>query len=218
MFRQLFLVQWKWTRAALLAICLLVAITPALSMRIAISEVANLTPNDLVSLCVVLGFGLSLFAVITGIAVQDASWRPDVNGRYVYALSLPLPWRDLLLRRLAGGLMLLVLPALALWLGGWLATSLVAIPSTLHTYAGGVAMRFFLASALSYAAWSVLVRFSGQRASLVVLLLLLAALVVPLATIALFGATVPADTLLRFFADPPGPLSVFFSRWAIIDV
>jgi hypothetical protein len=217
MFRKMLLVQWKWSRAALLAICVLVAMVPALTMRMTLYDFVNQTPRDLVTLCSALGLGLSFLAILTGIALQDAAWRQDVNGKYVYALSLPVPWNQFVVRRLACGLLLLLLPALFLWFGGWLATTLITLPPTLQTYAGGVAVRFFLASALSYAAWGVLVRFSGERSSLVMLVILLAVLVVPIA-VSVSGVTLPTDSILRFIADPPGPLSVFFSRWAIIDV
>lgn len=217
MFRQMLFVHWKWSRTALLVTCVLLTIVPALTMRFTLLDVANQTPRDLVTLCEALGLSLAAFAVLTGIAIQEATWRPDVNGKYVYALSLPISWSRFVARRIACGLLLLLLPALFLWFGGWLATSMITLPPTLQTYAGGVAIRFFLASALSYAAFGVLLRFSGQHTSLVILILLLTVVVVPVA-VSLSGVTLPTNAILSFLADPPGPLSVFFTRWALIDV
>lgn len=217
MFRQIFMVQWKWTRNALLAMSVLVMIVPAVALRLGANDSYNPTPASIIGISNIAGVATALFAIITGIVVQDASWRNDVNGKYVYALSMPVRWQDLLARRIACGVILLLIPALFVWIGGGITVSLLNLPSTLHAYPFGVAVRFFLASVMAFAMWSVLVRFSGERSAIVVLLLLL---VIPSTVVAvqLLHLDVPAAALLRALTDAPSPLSVFFTRWALIDV
>lgn len=217
MYRHMFGVQWKWARATLAALCVLGLMVPALAMRVGLTAYANQTPSDLVVFTAALGVGLMFLAIVTGVAVQAAGSWPDVHGKYVYALSLPIAWRRYLFYRTAIGLTLLLLPALAVWIGGALAVATVPLPSTLHTFAGGVAFRFLLASVLSFAVWTALVQLSGRRVTLVALLVLLAMIVLPLLAGAL-GVDIGAAGFWKGLIDPPSPLSVFFSRWALIDV
>jgi hypothetical protein len=186
-------------------------------MRIAMREWVVVSASDLITVTNILGAMLALAAISTGVMVQDASVRPDIEGRYIYALSLPVRWQDLLVRRIGSGLMLLIIPALFVWIGGTLATSLIVIPDSLHTYTGGVAMRFFLASVLSFAVWSVLVRYSGKKSAVYVLAALLILLLVPLALL-LAGKGYLIESMFRALIDPPSPFSVFTARWALLDV
>lgn len=217
MFRQILAVQWKFSRNALAALSVLVALLPALTMRLSVVATINQTPRGLVMFASGLGFCLALLAVLTGGILFETTWRNDTNGKYVYLLSMPITWRRFMLSRLAGGLLLLFLPAICLWIGSVIGTAFVPLPPTLHTYPAGIAIRFFLASTLAFCLWSALVHFSGQRATLVVLLILLVVITVPI-VFAVAGISLPTDTLFRWIADPPSPISVLFSRWALIDV
>jgi hypothetical protein len=217
MFARMLEAQWKFTRSALLAVSLLVAITPALVMRLSLVQIVNQTPRDLIVMTELLGSALGVTAVVLGIIVQHLPWDEDQKGRFVYALSLPITWPQFVLRRFGGGLLLLLLPALFAWLGGAIAVALVPIPPTLHTFALGVAMRFYLASAICYAAWSALVHLSGRRVGVVLLALLLVALLVPVG-LNWIGYSQSVNAFFNWLVNPPGPLAVFFSRWALIDV
>ncbi len=217
MFKQMFAVQWRFTRKAIAAVSVLVAILPALTMRMSAMSTVNYTPRGLVQQSIALGFTLAMFATLTGMFVYEATWRSDISGKNVYLLSLPITWRQFMLNRLSGALLLLLLPALCLWVGGVIGTAFVPLPPTLHVYALGVAFRFFLASALTYCLWSALVQFSGKKATLVFLAVLLLAIFIPV-IISITGVTVPTETIFRWISNPPSPVSVFFSRWAIIDV
>ena len=186
-------------------------------MRISMREWVVVSASDLITVSNILGAVFAFAAISTGVLVQDASIRPDVEGRYIYALSLPVRWQQLLLRRTGAGLLLLIIPAIFVWIGGVLATSLIVIPYSLHTYAGGVAMRFFLASVLAFAVWSVVVRYSGKKSSVIVLTVLLLLILVPLALL-LAGKGYLIEPVFRGIIDPPSPFSVFTARWALIDV
>jgi hypothetical protein len=217
MFRQTFLVQWKWTRNGLIAMSVLVMIVPALSMRLGANDYFNPTPATIISISNISGWVLAALSILTGIVVQDASWRQDVNGKYVYALSMPVRWQELLARRIAGGVILLLIPAFFVWLGGGIAASLLDLPETLHAYPFGVAARFFLASVMAFSVWSVLVRFSRERSSLVVLILLFVAGLIPV-VLSLSHWNIDTGAIMRVLTDSPSPLALFFSRWALIDV
>jgi hypothetical protein len=217
MFKQVMFVQWKWTRNSLLAMSVLVTIAPALVMRIALREWVVVSASDLITVTNILGAMFALAAICAGVVVQDASVRPDIEGRYIYALSLPVRWQALLVRRIGAGLILLIIPALFVWIGGTLATSLIVIPDSLHSYAGGVAMRFFLASVLSFAVWSVVVRYSGKKSAAMVLAALLVLILLPVALL-LAGKGYLIETMFRALIESPSPFSVFTSRWALLDV
>ena len=217
MFKQMFAVQWRFTRKTLVAVSVLVAILPALTMRMSAVSTVNFTPRGLVQQSIALGLALAVFAAVTGMFLYEATWRSDTSGKNVYLLSLPITWRQFMLNRLSGALLLLLLPAVCLWIGGVIGTAFVPLPPTLHVYALGIAFRFFLASSLTYCLWSALVQFSGQKATLVFLAVLLLAIIVPV-IISMTGVALPTDTMFRWIADPPSPVSVFFSRWAIIEV
>jgi hypothetical protein len=217
MYRHMFTVQWKWARASLAALCVLAMMVPALAMRLGLTSIVNQTPRELVNFTGALGVGLAFLAVVTGIAVQAAGSWPDVQGNYVYALSLPMAWRRYLYYRTLIGLTLLLLPALAVWIGGALAVASVPLPETLHTYAAGVAFRFLLASVLSFAMWTAIVQLSGRRATLAALVLLLTIIAVPLVVSAL-GVDLGGPETWNRMVNSPSPLAVFFSRWALIDV
>ena len=217
MFKQMFAVQWRFTRTTLVAVSVLVAILPALTMRMSAVSTVNFTPRGLVQQSIALGLALAMFAALTGMFLYEATWRSDASGKNVYLLSLPITWRQFMLHRLSGALLLLLLPAACLWIGAVIGTSFVPLPPTLHVYALGIAFRFFLASSLTYCLWSALVQFSGQKATLVFLAVLLLAIAIPI-IVSMTGISLPTDTMYRWIADPPSPISVFFSRWAIIDV
>jgi hypothetical protein len=217
MYRHMFSVQWKWARATLAALCVLAMMVPALAMRVGLTSYVNQTPRELTTFTVALGLGLAFLAIVTGIAVQAAGSWPDVHGNYVYALSLPVAWRRYLFYRTAIGLTFLLIPALAVWIGGALAVATVPIPDTLRTYAAGVAFRFLLASVFSFAVWTALVQLSGRRATLAALLLLLAIIAVPL-LLGAVGVDMSRPEIWNGLMDSPSPLSIFFSRWALIDV
>lgn len=217
MFAQMLYAQWKFTRSLLLGLSLLVAITPALVLRLSLVQIVNQTPRDIIMMTEVLGVGLAILAFGVGVGVQHQPWQEDVKGRFVYVLSLPVAWPQFVARRVAGGLLLLLLPALFVWLGGAIATAMIVLPPTLHAYAFGVAVRFYLASVLCYAIWSALVHLSGKRAGVVGLIALLLVLLVPVA-LNWLGYAHAVDAFGNWLINPPGPLAVFFSRWALIDV
>jgi len=217
MFAQMLYAQWRFTRASLLGISLLGAITPALVMRLSLVQIVNQTPRDLIVMTELLGGGLAVLAIVTGVIVQHAPWDEDNKGRFVYVLSLPISWPQFLLRRVGGGLLLLLAPALFLWFGGAIAVAMVPLPPTLHTFAFGIAVRFYLASVLSFAAWFAFVHLSGKRAGVIGLAILLVAMLVPIGMVWL-GYRHSVEAFGDWLINAPGPLAVFFSRWALIDV
>jgi hypothetical protein len=217
MFKQMLAVQWKFSRKAVIAVSLLVAFLPALAMRLNSVGTVNETPRGLVSFSTALGFILAMAAVLIGLILYEASWRSDISGKYVYLLSMPVAWKQVIVGRLSGGLLLLIIPAGCLCIGGIIGTAFVPLPPTLHVYAVGLAVRFFLASSLSYCLWTALIHLSGQKAALVFLIVLLVVIGVPTG-LAISGVELPYDRIFRWIADPPSPVSLFFSRWALIDV
>lgn len=163
------------------------------------------------------GVAYMLASVFVGMFIASASWSFDIKLKHVYALSLPLPrWHYLLLRYAAGTVLLLV-PAFFLWIGGLVATASSAIPIGLHAYPTALAIRFLLATFISYsiifAASPVPKRIAIGVGIAVGLFILTDATIDYVA-----GNSNLISGLFEWAVRWPGFLEVFAGRWMLIDV
>jgi hypothetical protein len=120
--------------------------------------------------------------------------------------------------RAATAAVILTLPAVGVWLGSMLAAGQVALPPTLHSYAGSLAGRALLASWLAHACMFALRYSAGRRAKIV-----LGTLIMLVGSLGAATEAVPnaRATILRvgdFVISNPGPFGVLFGRWTLIDV
>ena len=215
MFRAILYVQWKWLRWPLLAVTLAVAAIPLVAARSDFTGGTMLVPllNRLESAAIL----YPIAAIIVGWAVAAGIWHADRQGRRVYAMAMPVPRWQFVLLRYQAGLVLVLVPALALLLATILVAVTVQLPPGLHAYPGSVSLRFALASVVAYsmifamaAADSTVV--AGVLAALVILVL------VGPGVAELAGARDPAETLLSLLFSPPGPFAIFAGRWMLFDV
>jgi hypothetical protein len=142
----------------------------------------------------------------------------DERVGHIYALSLPITRARALAIRAGTALGLLMLPAVGAWAGASLAIGQIALPTTLHGYAGSLAGRALLASWLAHACVFALRYSAGRRAKVVLFALIFASGSLAFATEAVPGAR---GTILRagdFLISNPGPFGAFFGRWTLIDV
>jgi hypothetical protein len=166
-----------------------------------------------------------LLATVTGVVVALSAWTWDHRGEHVYALTLPLArWKYVGLKMGAGVLLLLV-PTLAFWLGCLLATSALEIPEGLRAYPNAVAFRFFLSALILYALLFALAAGTMRTALWIlggfVALVILGGILPPF----LADTFVPALEGWSFFGwfldaalEWPGPFEVLTGNWMLVDV
>ncbi len=217
MFRQVLYTQWKWARTELFLYVLAAFLIPTIIIRIGFSYI------DVYSTRAVLDVGTYagvFFGALALLCAFGLAWRPyiiDSALKHVGPLSLPVSWATFVRMRFLAGAMLLVIPAIAVWIGGVLATAATPIPATLHAYPGGIAVRFFLATLVAYSGAFLLQYGAGKHAVRVAVILFLAVVAVQF-----IGQFMGYDNVLVGAWDAltgwPGPFSIFSARWMLIDV
>jgi len=217
MFGQVLYTQWKWARTELFLYVLGAFLVPTIIIRIGFSYV------DTYSIRSVLGVGTFagiFFAALAMLCAFGLAWRPyilDAGLKHVGPLSLPISWGEFVKLRFLAGATLLLIPALAVWFGGLLATASVTVPPTLHAYPGGLAIRFYLASLVAYAAAFLLQYLAGKHAVRVAVIFLIVVAVVELSS-QFFGYGSVLEGAWNVLTNWPGPFSAFAARWMLIDV
>ena len=218
MFRAMLFTQWKWTRIFLLPFVIAVFAIPVYSVRqfsdVSVSrwQIASMLAN-----MQTWGLVYMFASVFIGMIIASAAFSTDMRSRHVYALSLPIErWHYLALRYAAGAVILLI-PAVALWVGGLLATSSSAIPVGLHAYPTALALRFLLALFVAYS--FIFAASSLPKRIAIGVGVAFALLIVADATIDyLSGNSRMMSGLLDWAVRWPGFLEVFAGRWMLIDV
>ncbi len=218
MFRQIFLTQWKWTRAPLLIALLAAFAIPILSMsRDVTYAMSSWDARDLLERMRTIGITYSILAATLGLLLGTSAWAADHRGRHVYALSLPIARWRYALYRLASGAILLLLPALALWISALVASRISPIPVGLHAYPNALGLRFMLAALVAYALFFAVAAGTARTAAMV-----LGSIGMVLAAMLLLNAADAARPLIEWSTQAlfawPGLFGVFTGRWMLVDV
>jgi hypothetical protein len=230
MFQQLLFVHWKGVRYGLIPFILAAFGLPLLAVQGSMPAPGEVTDASVRS-ALLLGqiqVWVPLFpllATLTGVTLALSAWNWDHRGYHVYALTLPLSRSRYVGMKMGAGALLLLLPALAFWLGSLTATSMLAIPEGLRAYPSAVAFRFLLASLSLYAVLFALAA-GTLRTALWVLAIFVA--------LAVLGGIVPSFLAQTFFPglegwsfldwfvgaslDWPGPFEVLTGSWMLVDV
>lgn len=218
MFRMVLLTQWKWTRIALCAAIVAAFALPILSVQ-SLAVPSGGWIDGRRALMVMRSFGAwyAVLAAAAGLAVAVTAWSADHRGRHVYALSLPVPRWRLVTLRFAAGSALLLLPAIALWLGALAATASIEIPAGLEAFPTALAMRFALASLVAFGLFFAISAGTARTAGWVL------GAIGGLLLLPLLGGSwdLPATLSLEIqtlIFSWPGVLEVFTGSWMLIDV
>jgi hypothetical protein len=219
MFPEMLRMQWQWLRMPLLVLALCAVVVPVLAMSSMGNGGISLSIGDLISRGEVVGGVIALLAVVIGLVAGHVLWTADDRVGHVYALSMPISRHRFIWWRAAGGLLILVVPAFAVWVGALAATAMLDLPSTLHAYTGWFALRSYAAMALTFAAF-FLFRFGLSRRARTV------AVAVALAwmsgwfieTEVVERRDGPISRVSRTLLAPASPLTIVFSRWPLVDV
>lgn len=227
MTKQLLYAHWKASRWVLLPFVLLAFGLPLLMLRMA---------------GVVTSFGQShsgyalvestrmwmpffpLLAFTTGFGLALSGWAWDHRGNHVYALSLPVPRQKYVLRKMAVGASLLLIPATAIWIASFLGSALIELPEGIRTYPLEFGARFLVAALLAYALGFAMA--SGtMRTTITIVSVFLLVLVFGTILIEYLRDSLnaphlmtPLDLTVRALTSWPGPFNVFGGNWALIDV
>lgn len=217
MFAMIARTQFAWTRHVLGGFAVIAFLMPALAWRLAGDNAGATGAAQLLDGFSALGPMLGFLSFLGPFVVAAYPWMVDAESNHVYPLSLPLRWeRFVAMRYLAGALSLLI-PVIALYLGARLALAFIVLPDLLQSYAGPVAVRFFLAALVSYSATFALQYLAGRNATRVALVLLVA-LGVLLVILGVTGQVRAANAIGTFLFEWPGPFAIFTDPWTLIDV
>lgn len=163
-------------------------------------------------------------AAATGMTLALTSWNWDHQLNHVYALSLPISrWKYATLK-MGAGLVLGLIPAAGFWLGVHLAVASVSLPEGLNAYPNALAVRFTLATLVSYAFFFALAAGTVRTTvvlttSFLVLLLVGASLMGALVDrVAFLQDTNAMELLVDALTGRHGPLEVFSGSWMLFDV
>lgn len=218
MFSQTLYIQWKWNRDTLAFYTALAFSAPLLILWIALPHLGLSSARELVRVGEVVGITIAGIAVVAGLTVAWQGYGVDERAGHIYTLSLPVTRMHALALRAATALVILVIPAGAVWLGALLATGQVHLPPTLRGYAGTMALRALLASWLAHACMFAVRYSAGRRAKIVLGVLVALMCAASVVAITAPGTRVFFSHVGDFIISNPGPFGAIFGRWTLIDV
>ena len=218
MFGQTLYTQWKWNRDFLALYTAVGFAAPLVILWIALPHLGLTSALELVSVGNAVGMTTAVIASVAGLTVAWQGYGIDDRVGHIYALSLPITRRRALAMRAGAAALVLALPALGVWVGATLAAGQVALPATLHSYAGSLASRALLAAWLAHACMFALRYSAGRQAKMVLATLLVGLGVLGIAVVLLPPVRSALSSGYAFLISNPGPFGVLFARWTLIDV
>jgi hypothetical protein len=226
--RQMLYLHWKSARWPLAALTLFgfglpLFLTRLLQMPNYIGAATGSAAADMVGLEQNLAPMMPLFAIAVGITFAISAWSWDHQVRHIYALSLPMSRGRYALTKMVAGLVLIVLPIAALFIGTMLGLALTVIPPELHAYPFSFMARFILAVLVTYSATFALASTSTKATGIVLagfaIIMIFGTILVIFLQQALHWYHVPTPIGLVYHGLMywPGPFSVFGGSWLLID-
>jgi hypothetical protein len=218
MFRTILFTQLRWTRLLVVGMAVVSFLVPAIAWWLGgMSAQYPERPGAIIIGFQSVGGMLMLVAGLGAFFVAAYPWMMDAASRHVFALSLPIRWREYLAMRFGAGALTLLLPALTLYLGSLFALSMLELPATLRAYPGTLALRFLAASLLAYSLTFAVQYIAGRRAALVIVGVVVGGAVLSFG-LRMFGLGGALDGLVSAIFDFPGPFAVFTAEWKLVDV
>jgi hypothetical protein len=217
MFAQVLYIQWKWARTELFMYVLAAFLVPVIIIKIGYTMVDSYAISNVLN---VMSYAGVFFGSLALLCAFGMAWRPyiaDAQLKHVGPLSLPVPWATFVRLRFLAGATLLLIPTIAVWLGGVIATAATTIPPTLHAYPGGIAIRFLFASLVGYSAAFLLQYVAGKHAVRVAIGIFFAIILIELAA-NMLGYDSVMLKVWNLLTTWPGPFAIFSARWMLVDV
>lgn len=231
MFREILFLSWRGSRWGLLPFLLAAFALPIMAVQGLSPDPSGPASSTVrtTEILYLVQFWAPLFPALAfalGATLALLVWNWDHRGEHVYALTLPLPRPRYVLMKMGAGGLILLLPAVLLWLGCVLGTGFTRIPEGLHAYPHALSFRFLLAALVAYALFFALAA-GTMRTTLYLLagwlaLLFLGQVVPPfLGEVFHFQPLYEfslVEWLLTAVLDWPGPFEVYTGNWMLIDV
>ena len=231
MYQPMLFLHWKQVRLGLIPMILAAFGLPLLSVQ-GLGTAPGMETASLEAYRIVSDFPMwmplfPMMAVLTGIVLALSAWSWDHQFKHVYALSLPLARWEYAMLKMGAGAVLALIPAAALWLGGLIAAASLSLPEGLNAYPSELALRFLLATLISYAAAfamaSSTVKTTAILASLVIGSLIIGEplstwLAAPPFEIVSLAQESLTERAVNAVMTWPGPFEVFMGNWTLIDV
>ena len=165
-----------------------------------------------------------LLACSIGITLALSAWNWDHQHKHVWALSLPLARWEYAMLKMGAGAVLAMLPVTALWIGAHIASASIELPVGLNAYPNELALRFALATLLSYSLFFAMaagtIKTTVWIVSCVIGFTFLGAIANDFLAMyyEFFARVHVVGEFYQWLAQTPGPLEVFTGNWALIDV
>ena len=228
MYQPMLFVHWKQVRAGLIPFILAAFALPLLMVQ-GLGPTPGTGATSLEAYYLMNDFQLWLpffpmLAGATGITLALSSWNWDHQTKHVYALSLPLPRWEYALLKMGAGALLAMLPVAAMWFGAHLAAASIALPEGLNAYPNQLALRFGLATLISYSFLFAMAAGTIRTTIWIVSGIIAFVILGNLANEFLanyyefFQRTNIVLAVFEWLADSPGPAEVFTGNWSLIDV
>lgn len=219
MYTSVLLQQWRALRPVTIAVAVLSFVLPLLTVVYQPGSIDSSAAPVAMWLTGARQVGIMLpwLAALYGIFTGISTWAPDISGKFVYALSLPVTRLRFVALRFAAGATLAALPVAALLAGALVARAVITLPEGISAYPVALALRFGMATVTCFA-----LVFATAAAGKRFVYSLLGALVGLIALDAVLNAfSVNADLtggVGRLLINWPGPLSILGGRWSLFDV
>ncbi|HXT18134.1 MAG TPA: hypothetical protein VN706_21065 [Gemmatimonadaceae bacterium] len=220
MWRAILETQWKWCKGLALLGVLIVFAIPLVSLRTAAFAADEARVSPLATFVLTMqgwGVGYAIAAGALGLATAMLAWASDHRLRHVYALSLPIARWRYVWYRFAAGILMLVIPVIALLIATEIVAHSSMVPKELHAYPLALTLRFAFATLVAYALFFAISAATPRTAGYI----LGAIALIIVAQVVLSSANSHIDILSHaidvLFATP-GLLAVFGGRWALVDV
>lgn len=228
MFQQILFTQWKSFRLGLIPFAIAAFGLPLLAVQ-GLGPVPEGSAGARVGLQYLFDswqFWLPWFpalAVTVGATAALNAWSWDHKTDHIYALSLPISRPRYAAWKMGAGALLVVVPALGLWLGALAASASIDVPASVNTYPTALAVRFLLASILAYSVFFALA--AGTIRTTVIVLSSFAGIIILTAVMTDYASAVVPGFAFDFngwfvesLLEWPGPFEVLSGNWSLIDV
>lgn len=218
MFRAHLILTWQWLRLPLGLLSLVGAAIPVLGISSQWTISAPSVDAILASAGLV-GMMIAVVAVLAGAITGDVLWRQDARRGHSYAMSLPVR-RDTYLRyRAACGAILLLGPAIAIFLGIAAINVGAELPPGVRTYAWETASRAWVVMLLGLAltlGFRIGLGAIGRRVLMSVAIGL--TLVTWLEPQVRPGRATVSQLVTSLFTGSYSPFAIVFSSWPVVDL
>lgn len=223
---QMLYLHWRGVRMGLIPFVIAAFGLPLLMMQGANARGAAISDVATMNLLGGMEGWLPLFPMLAagiGFTLALAVWNQDHKGNHVYALSLPVARWEYALLKFGAGVVLALVPVVALFAGSLVAILAVDLPAGIHAYPFQMTGRFLFTVLVTYAVLFSMA--AGTIRTTVIVLSALFGLPILLSMglealsgfVPILGQVDVAETIFQGLLDF-GPFRIMAGDWMLFDV